>query len=301
MKVQLTNEVAERLDKMLVDVLGKTRSAIQKIIKNGHVEVNGETAAVKTLVSTNDDIVIEDDALEDQVRSTDAPPLDILFENDEMLALNKPAGLLVHHAPGNLNATLADALMREYPEIVEVGDDAERPGIVHRLDKHASGVLVVAKTQAAFEHLKKQFKDRLTKKEYLVLVEGQLPDLSGTIDFPIERSKTSGRMAAKPLSQGGKEATTHYETIKQYPHHTYLRVNIETGRTHQIRVHLYSLEHPVVGDTLYRQKGKSPMDIGRLFLHAHELTINCPDGETRVFTAPLPAELEQVLEDIPKL
>ena len=299
--LQLTNDEPGRLDKLVADLLGISRSKVQKAIKTGSILVNDEKVTPHHSVSSDDKISYDPSiVLPKQKNNNPTTPLDILFESDDVLVINKPAGVMVHDTETKVDPTLVDALIKHDPAIEQVGDPG-RPGLVHRLDKHASGVMIVAKTQPAFDHLKEQFKQRLTTTKNTVLVRGKLSEPTGTISLNIERSKTTGRMAAKPTSQSGKRAITHYTTLKAYPHHTLLDVTIETGRTHQIRAHFFAIDHPVVGDTLYRQRGIKPMDIGRLFLHARELTITLPDEEERTFTAPLPPKLEQVLKDIPKL
>lgn len=290
-----------RLDSVLADMAKLSRSKLQKATEKGLVLVNDEKALKKTLVEPGDRIEVDESVFEVIERNKEAKDLEIIFENDDVLVINKPAGILVHNAPGNNESVLTDSLIAYCPEMANVGEDPVRPGIVHRLDKHASGVLITAKNNEAFKHLKAQFKDRKTIKRYTVLVEGVLDKPAETITFPIARSKSHGRMASKPESQGGREAITHYLVTEQFPHHALLDVKIDTGRTHQIRVHMFSLGHPVVGDTLYRIRGEKVRDIGRLFLHARELTIEVPDGTTMTFEAPLPEELKAVLEDIPKL
>ncbi|MBT4857213.1 RluA family pseudouridine synthase [Candidatus Uhrbacteria bacterium] len=291
----------ERLDKLATTELGITRSQVQKLIKAEKILVDDKPANARTMIDSSMVMSYDPTILDAVEKVGEMPVFEILFENEEMVTINKPAGVLVHEAETSTEFTLVDALLCKWPEIATVGDDAKRAGLVHRLDKHASGIMVVAKTQEAFDHLKTQFKDRLVKKNYTVLVHEKLSQESGTIDFPISRSKTSGRMAARSKVDDGKKAVTHYDTIKAYPHHTLLDVNIETGRTHQIRVHFFAMDHPVVGDTLYRQRGVKPMDIGRLFLHARKLRITIPNGEEKTFEAPIPKELEDVLDTIPKL
>lgn len=291
-----------RLDKALADALSLSRAKVQRAIENGLVTVDGEQAKANLKVTAENTIAYDPIILEKKKKSTKPPPpLVVIYEDDDVVVVNKPAGLLVHETDTSTEPTLVDALLMHDPAIAGVGDDPKRAGLVHRLDKAASGVMIVAKTAEAFEHLKLQFFGRIAKKKYSVLVRGVMDDATGSITFSIARSKSHGRMAAKPESQGGKPALTRYEVVKQYPHHALLDVAIETGRTHQIRAHMFAIDHPVVGDTLYRQRGLKPRDIGRIFLHARELTIKLPSGEEKTFTAPLPKELEAVLEDIPKL
>lgn len=299
--IKLTNPEPERIDKILAEQLKVSRSRIQKLIKASKILMGGGPVVVKQLVSEGDEVEVDMDSLIIKKGDHEPPKLEIIFEDDDVLVINKQAPLLVHETESSDEPTVVDGLLALHPETKGVGDAEDRPGIVHRLDKPASGVMITAKTQKAFDFLKKQFKDRLVKKKYTVLVHGTMGESYGTIDMPISRAKKTGRMAAKPESQGGRNAITHFEVIKQYPHHALLDVEIETGRTHQIRAHFFAKGHSVVGDTLYTQKAFKVRLIGRLFLHASELTITLPSGEKKTFTAPLPKELETVLEEIPKL
>lgn len=300
--LKFSTEKPERLDKIVTNFLPISRSQIQKAIKAGQILVDGKIQPAKFLVDESREITFEDTLVKPKKVFAFLPvKLDILYEDNDVMVINKPAGLLVHETETDSEPTLVDALIAHDPAIEDVGDKRERAGLVHRLDKATSGVLIVAKTQTAFEHLKTQFKNRKTIKHYTALVVGIMEKPHDTINFPIGRSKITGRMAARPTSQEGRVAITHYDVIEQFPHHALLNVKIDTGRTHQIRAHMFAIGHPVVGDTLYRQKGKTPMDIGRLFLHARELIIELPSGERKTFTVPLPKELEKVLNDIPKL
>jgi len=298
-EIKLTNEEPLRLDKALTEVLSETRSQIQKLIRNEGVFVDGKVATARQQVTKDQKVeMVEKEPIPEKDLSS-VPKLDILFENDDMLAVNKPAGLIVHVAANPHEITLVDLLLLERPEIAGIGENENRPGIVHRLDRHASGVMVIAKTQPAYEHLKAQFKGRLTKKYYSVLVHGSVPKEHDTLTFPIDRAKSHGRMAAKSLEQGGREAITHYTVKERYAHLTLLDVNTETGRTHQIRVHMFALGNPVYGDHLYKSKLFKPVKLGRIYLHARELTITIPGGEEKTFTAPLPEELANITEGIP--
>ena len=300
--ISITHEQTGRIDKVLAELLSISRTKVAKAIKDDQILVDGNKVNASFLVEAGQ-VVSYPAALTAPRKKIqhEVPILDILFEDDDVIVVNKPAGLLVHSTETSDEQTLVDGLIAYSPAIKGVGDKTERAGLVHRIDKATSGILIVAKNQAAFDHLKVQFKERKTKKFYTALVRGKMEKDHDTIDFVIQRSKTTGRMAARPPSQGGKKAITHYDVLERFPHHTLLDVQIETGRTHQIRTHMYAIGHPVVGDTLYRQKGIKPMGIGRLFLHARELTITLPSGEEKTFSAPLPADLKKVLEDIPKL
>lgn len=299
--LKITNEKPERLDKVLAESLDLSRSQIQKLIEAEQVLVDGQAANKKMLVCRENKIEYHIEKPKRELfKRIKAPDLDIIYEDDDVLVVNKPAGLLVHPTQTSTEPTLRDALIAKNRKVKKVGDREERAGIVHRLDKYTSGVLITAKTQEAFDFLKAQFKDRKTKKHYTALVHGGMEKPHDTITLAIERSKQTGKMAARPESQGGKTAITHYDVIKQYPHHALLDVRIETGRTNQIRVHLFAIGHPLVGDALYKQKSQKLKNIDRVFLHARELTITLPSGDTKTFTAPLPPELQEVLNSIPQ-
>ncbi len=298
LSVELTNEVPARLDITLVGLLPYSRNQLQKAIAAKAILVDdapttpNSSVSLKNVVTYNPDFFILGPIPEGSM-----PVLNIIFENDDIIVVNKAAGVLSHPAPGSHEYTLADALKVYCPTMEHAGDDAARAGLAHRLDRDASGIVVSGKTRESFLFLKKQFSERLTTKHYTVLVLGNIVDDHGTITFPIARSATLGRMAARPTSQEGKEAITHFNVLERLGGHaTLLDVVIETGRTHQIRAHFFALQHPVVGDKLYVQKGQKQIDLGRLFLHARELTIELPSGGQQTFTAPLPAELEALLE-----
>lgn len=296
--VQLTNETPMRLDIALAEALGMSRNKLQQAIKDGRVQVDGVTATPHTSVTQDNVVSFEDSVTAAPTGPTgDLPTLDVLYEDADVVVLNKQSGVLAHPTPESNEFTLADALLAKYPEMRDVGDVSLRAGLAHRLDREASGVLVAAKTREAFQHLKHQFKERLTTKKYTVLVLGKVRDAAGTIAFPIARSVSRGRMAARPHSQEGREAVTHYDVLERFPQCTLLDVKIETGRTHQIRAHFFAMQHPVVGDKLYVQRGMKQMDIERLFLHARELTIDLPSGE-QTFVAPLAPELQGFLDDL---
>ncbi len=226
-------------------------------------------------------------------------PFALIDEKPEYLVVEKPAGLLVHRAPGKTETTLADELAERFPALLGVGESPERPGMVHRLDRDVSGLMVIAKTEPMFLELKRQFKNREIKKEYTALVHGVLTPSQehGIIDRPIGRSLTGrGRMAAYSQEQEkSREAKTEYWVSERLRHHTLLRVQIHTGRSHQIRVHLFSLGYPIVGDTLYKQKRIKPARIERIFLHASVLGFKDLDGGYHEYESKLPEELQNFL------
>jgi len=290
-----------RIDAFLAKKLPNlSRSFIQKQIKIGSILVNNQPVSAHHRLRTNDVVsVSKTEKDEPAVVPDNTIALRIVDEQEGYVVIEKPAGLIMHPAPGITEPTLADALAARYPEISGVGDDALRPGIVHRLDRNVSGLLVAARTQELFEHLKKQFKNRSMHKEYLALVHGVV-DEDGVIATPIGRSKTkSGKMATRPhAQQGDREALTEYRILEHYANYTLLAVTIKTGRSHQIRVHLNSIGHPVVGDTLYTNRRIKPSVLGRLFLHASKLEFDDINGVRKSYESPLPEELNAFLASL---
>ncbi|MFH1536846.1 MAG: RluA family pseudouridine synthase [Patescibacteria group bacterium] len=290
-----------RLDKFLVQHFSDlSRSQIQKLIQQEKVLVNQKPANKKYLLKINDNITINFIKQEIEIKKPDLSPnknitLDIVFEDENYLVLNKPANLIVHpsvsHSEGD---TLINALIHYYPEITEVGEDELRPGIVHRLDKEVSGLMVIAKTQAAFLDLKDQFQDRKIYKEYIALVHGIPTKDQDIIKLNISRSIDGHKMAAQPGV--GKKAITEYEIIEKYNNFALLKVVIKTGRTHQIRVHLNAIGYPVVGDQIYKPKKLiTRVKLDRIFLHSHKLEFSDISGEKMSFSKDLPQELTRLI------
>jgi 23S rRNA pseudouridine1911/1915/1917 synthase len=224
----------------------------------------------------------------------EAVPLTILFEDDDLLVVDKPAGMPVHPGPGHSGNTLVNALLAHCPDLPGIGG-VQRPGIVHRLDKDTSGLMVVAKTERAHAGLSAQFKDRSLHKTYLALVEGRVQPPEALVDAPIGRDPNNRRRMAID-GVAAREAQTSYRTLAAYEGYTLIEATLHTGRTHQIRVHLASLGHPLAGDTLY---GKASKLVGRQFLHAHRLTFRHPAGGRELsFESPLPEDLEAALQQL---
>lgn len=330
-------DAGARLDVFLTRQISDSRSRVQKMIKDGHVMLNdieervphralktGDKIEIasspkairndrksKTIRNDTKDVLSRHDAsvrsFKDRLLNLFRPQkhitLDILFENDDVLIVNKRAGELVHPNENSHEDTVMHAAIRHDRRIAKVGDmPKNRAGIVHRLDRMASGVLIIAKTQSAFEHLKAQFQNRAVKKRYRTLVEGSFNNDVGTIARKIARSQKQGRMVARPSSQEGKDAVTHYTVRQRYANATELDVNIETGRTHQIRVHMHSMGHPVVGDALYAIRNQKRIPFDRLWLHAESLTIQLPnETKPRTFTAPFPNELTELTARLHRL
>jgi len=290
------------LEKLPVKV---SRNMIQELIKSGAVTVNGGIKKSHYLVKKGDEIVIcldnleiSDDMNEEDSISPENIPLDILYEDEDIIVINKPAGLLVHPTNKIRSGTLVNALMYHIKDFDKIGDDPNRLGIVHRLDKDTSGVLVVGKNSYSKSFLSDQFKERKTKKIYLTIVRGLLKEKEGEITLPLGRHPTSRQKRAVVFN--GREAVTFYKVLKEFNSLASLVwVQIETGRTHQIRVHFKYIGNPVVGDTLY---GKNKFEksvkipIERQMLHALKLGIYHPrNGKWMEFLAPLPEDFKKVL------
>lgn len=297
----------QRLDVFLAKKLKITRSQVQKMIEMEQVFVNNKLPK-KPGDNLRADAVIEIKkgkitAAASEKKSEDKIKFDvkIVAETPDYVVVEKPIGMLVHPTMAGETNTLANFIVKKYPAVKKVGDDPMRPGIVHRLDKEASGLMVIAKTQKMFNHLKDQFKNRTITKEYIALAHGQMPRDWDEINFPISRSETSDRMAAIPVAEAerGKEAKTEFLVEKNFVNFSLLRVKIHTGRMHQIRVHLLAYNHPLVGDPLYFQKKQKRVwdeRLGRLFLHSTKLGFVDLAGETQEFLSPLPKELDEFLK-----
>jgi 23S rRNA pseudouridine1911/1915/1917 synthase len=283
----------ERLDKAVAGRVGDlSRSSVQHLIKTGEITVDGRLSKPSYRVQVGDEVVVRVPAeVPLQVLPEDIP-LDVVYEDDVMLVVNKPAGLVVHPAPGHPSGTLVNAVLARCPQIAQVGG-ADRAGIVHRLDKDTSGLILVAKDEAARAALQRQFKRRQVGKVYLALVEDHVQPREGIIEVPIGRHKKNRKKMA--VVRGGRRARTLYRAIEFFDRHTLLEVRPHTGRTHQVRVHLAWLGYPVVGDEVYGHRRQRLLR-GRHFLHAARLRCTHPaTGEEMGFEAPLPPELVAVL------
>ncbi len=284
-----------RLDKVVRDrVPGLSRTQGQKLIEAGEVTVDGHTRDPSYEVKPGQRIsVLLPSPKADRPIQPQPIPLDIVYEDDHLLGINKPAGMVVHPAPGHLEGTLVNALLAYYPPIVEAGR-RDRAGIVHRLDKDTSGILVVAKRASALRGLQEQFRAREVEKSYLALVHKRIDPPEGIIEVPIGRHPRD-RQRMTPLTDG-KYARTRYHAVEFFRQHTLLEAHPYTGRTHQLRVHLSWLGYPVVGDSVYSSK-RSTLLKDRHFLHAWQLRLTHPaTRDSLLLEAPLPHELESVLE-----
>jgi 23S rRNA pseudouridine1911/1915/1917 synthase len=271
-----------------------SRTTVQRLIDDGCITLNGSICKASDKAGQGDVIVVRIPPPAPTELVAEDIPLTIAYEDDDLVVIDKPAGLVVHPAAGHDRGTLVNAVLGHVPDLEGVGGEV-RPGIVHRLDKDTSGLIVVAKHDRALQSLQAQFKSRAVKKMYLALVEGIVEPREGVIDAPIGRSKTDRKKMA--VQHDGRSARTRYRVSRFYanPALTLIEAYPETGRTHQIRVHFAWFKHPLVGDETYgRQKPIVPIE--RHFLHAAALTLTLLDGETRTFTSDLPDDLQIVLD-----
>ncbi|GAB4445107.1 MAG: RluA family pseudouridine synthase [Anaerolineales bacterium] len=291
----------ERLDKFLTAQLPEfSRSRIQQLIAAGCVDVDGHPArkAGQPLEAGSTLTVRIPPPAPSGLLPEDIP-LDILFENDDLLVVNKPAGMVVHPAAGHASGTLVNAVLGYDPGLEGIGGE-ERPGVVHRLDKETSGLILLAKNERAHRWLQDQFRLRNVEKTYLALVDGKPPTPAGRVEAPIGRDPKNRKRMAIVSEAKGREAVSEYKTLEEFDKHTLLEFHPLTGRTHQIRLHCAFLKCPIVGDKVYGRRTPS-LEIGRHFLHAWRLKILLPnEKEPRTFEAPLPDELESILRFLRK-
>ncbi|MBN1930986.1 MAG: RluA family pseudouridine synthase [Desulfobacterales bacterium] len=265
----------KRLDLYISSQLHVSRSYASNIIQQNYILVQGKNKKAGYRVKTGENITGFIPESEPVLLNPESIPLEILFEDRHIIVINKPPGLVVHPAPGHPSGTLVNALLYHFPEVTKSGIQTERPGIVHRLDKDTSGTMVIAKTSSAHQNLSLQFKQRKVSKRYIALVHGKVEPVSGVVSFsigrhPIDRKKMSTN------SRKSREAITTWKVVEYFDHATLLRLNIKTGRTHQIRVHCAAIGHPIVGDPLYC---KSKLD--KLLFDT--ITINLPDAENLLY------------------
>ncbi len=284
----------QRLDKFLAEAYPElSRTQIQKLIDNGLVTVNQKAARPSFKLKAGDRVLMAVPLPGPAVLEPQEIPFELIYEDFDFIVINKPAGLTVHPAPGHTSGTLVNALINKFPDLERFGASL-RPGIVHRLDKDTSGLMVIARHEKASRHLISQFKSRTVRKSYLLLVKGRLVPVTGAIDAPIGRHPSDRRRMA--VVSTGREARTNYH-VKQYlDGYTLVEADIETGRTHQIRVHFAAIGYPVVGDSTYGIK--SPL-LHRQFLHSYRLEFRPITGNgTHTFTCDLPSDLKNALKAI---
>lgn len=308
------NQSDTRLDLFLTSELADfSRNQLQKLIKQGDITINGKKATPHQKLKLADVIEIKNTEIritnpKTIIKEEKLPKVKIIEETPEYLIINKPAGLIVHGTKHVKGKTLVDVLLKDYPELTKIGEDPDRPGIVHRLDSDVSGLMVIPRTQDSFDNLKKQFQKRTIKKRYIGLCYGAIEKKEDEINFPIARSKDGYKMAALPLTvkgeanTEGKRAITNFKIIKRFKNFTLLEIKIKTGRTHQIRVHLSAYGFPLVGDDLYgnrrHRERNEKFNLNRVFLVSSELEFNDLQGNRKSYKLALPEKLENLLNKI---
>lgn len=292
----LEEDLKDRLDIYISDKLDEvSRNLAQKLIKDGKVTVDGRLKKPKYMVKTGEEILIEMEQDELQILPEDIY-LNIVYEDDYLAVVNKPQGMVVHPATGNYTQTLVNGLIYHLDSLSDL-NGSDRPGIVHRIDKDTSGLLIVAKNNFAHEHLAKQLKAHTTNRRYYALVEGVIKEDSGRIDAPIARHKTD-RKKMTVSEESERNAVTHFKVLQRFKEHTLIEARLETGRTHQIRVHMKFINHPVVGDKVYGYKNQKFNLEGQL-LHAKTIGFIHPQTEEYMeFSSELPSYFEELLKKL---
>ena len=297
----------KRLDAFLAEKTELSRSAAARLVESGAVTVSGVKREKRYSVKEGDEIEIEIPEAEEYEAEPENIPLDVVYEDDDIVVVNKPSGMVVHPAPGNYTGTLVNALLYHCRDSLSGIGGVMRPGIVHRIDKDTSGLLVVAKNDSAHKALSEELSYHGIEREYHALVKGGFKNESGTVDLPIGRHPVDRkRMAVRLGDPSAREAITHYEVIESYGQISYLRLKLETGRTHQIRVHMSHLGHPLLGDEVYGsnkipfEKQHAPLLDGQM-LHAKRLTLTHPvTGERMTFECELPDNFKKLIEILRK-
>ncbi len=293
-------DAGKRLDKFLSEKIEDiTRSYVAKIIEEGGITVNGKVAKASYKLKEGDELNVNIPEPEELMVEAEDISLDIVYEDEDLLVVNKPQGMVVHPAPGNYTGTLVNALLHHCKEELSGINGVMRPGIVHRIDKNTSGLLMVAKTNRAHISLAEQIKEHSFSRRYKAIVHGKFKSPEGTVDAPIGRNKKN-REKMCVTQENSKNAVTHYKVIEEFENTSLVECILETGRTHQIRVHMAHLGHPVMGDDVYGRKNEKFNLKGQL-LHAYLVGFVHPvTKEYMEFTVPLPARFEDVLEKLKK-
>ena len=290
MEVEVLRE--ERIDKYLAEELGISRSTVKKMIDEGFVLVNGKEVKASLILSDADELFVKDGFIKEASFEAEDIPINIVYEDDDLLVINKKSGMVVHPGNGNTSGTLVNALMHYTKNLSN--KEAFRPGIVHRIDKDTSGLMLVAKNDKAHDILAEGFKNKTIKREYIALVCGVIGEDSGVIDAPIGRdAKDRKKMCV--TSKNSKKAVTHFKVLKRYEDYTLLRLILDTGRTHQIRVHMKYIGHPVYNDPVY---GKAYNDFGQ-FLHSASIDFEQPTTHEHLhFECDVPKEFQDFLDTL---
>jgi 23S rRNA pseudouridine1911/1915/1917 synthase len=291
-----------RLDRYIArEAPDLSRTLVQKLLREGRITIAGQVPKASYKVQAGDEIIVQVPPPESTAVLAEAIPLAIIYEDADIVVVDKPAGMVVHPAHGHRSGTLVNALLAHCPDLAGIGGEL-RPGIVHRLDKDTSGVVIVAKNDAAHRDLQAQFQKRLVHKTYLALVEGVPQATYGLVDAPIGRDPQHRQRMAVVTgpSRRGREARTEYQVVERFAHHALVEAAPVTGRTHQIRIHLAFIGHPVVGDRVYGFR-KQRVPVPRQFLHAARIAFTLPgSGKHAEFTSPLPDDLDAVLKTLRK-
>lgn len=297
MKEIIVEESGKRLD-AYVSIQDEeiTRTSAQRLIEQGNILVNGKRQKVSYKVALGDIITIEEVQAQDIELKAQDIPIEVIYEDDDIIVVNKPKGMVVHPANGNPDGTLVNAIMAICKDSLSGIGGEIRPGIVHRLDKDTSGLLIVAKNDKAHVNMSEQIKNHEVKKTYITLVRGIVKENEATIDMPIGRSNSDRKKMA--ITKNGRNAITHIKVLKRYDKYTLLQVNIETGRTHQIRVHLSHIGYPIVGDYTY-SNGKNEFGVIGQCLHAQKLEFKHPiTGKEMILEAPLPEYFDDIIKKL---
>ena len=298
MKLIYINEldIGKRIDAYLAENTEFSRANIQRLIENEKIQVNGKKVKVSYKIQKDDEISIEDEKPKEISVEAQDIPVDVLYEDSDIIVINKPKGMVVHPANGNPDGTLVNAVMAICKDSLSGIGGEIRPGIVHRLDKDTSGVIMVAKNDKAHINLSEQIKNHEVEKTYIALVKGFVKENEATINMPIGRSTKDRKKMA--VNKNGKNAITHFKVIERFKNYTLLEVKIETGRTHQIRVHLSEIGYPIVGDATY-SNGKNEWKIEGQCLHAKSLKFKHPITGKEIFIeAPLPEYFQNVIKEL---
>ena len=295
MKIVVENNLQKRLDQYLATMLEESRNKIQQLIKEQKVVVNGKVASASYRVQEGDEIEVDATLSQEITVEKENIPIDVVYEDDDLLIVNKKSGMVVHPAPGNYHGTLVNALLYRFSLS---NKDPLRPGIVHRIDKDTSGLMLVAKNDKAHDLLANMIQNKEVERTYLALVDGIIPHATGTIDAPIGRDP-SNREKMKVTDENSKKAVTHFRVIKRYPNvnQTLIECKLETGRTHQIRVHMAYIGYPIYNDPVYGKR-KNTTDFGQ-FLHSKSIRLKHPITHQEIFLeVDPPKEFKTYLEQI---
>lgn len=295
MNIKVNDESKKRIDAYLAEKTDYSRVTIQRLIDEKKITVNGKNIKASYKVQLDDDIEIEEvEAKEISLKAQDIP-VDVLYEDNDIIVINKPKGMVVHPANGNPDGTLVNAVMAICKDSLSGIGGEIRPGIVHRLDKDTSGVIIVAKNDKAHINLSEQIKNHEVEKTYIAIVRGSIPENEATINMPIGRSTKDRKKMA--VTKSGKNAVTHFKVLKRHNNYTLVEVKIETGRTHQIRVHLAEIGFPIIGDTVY-SNGKNEWGVEGQCLHAKSIRFKHPITNKEMFIeAPLPEYFENIIKE----